>query len=230
MDPVRVAIVVVALLLLAAALAPVCRELGRYARYSPGRTRRMRASDGTLYSVHSSHGDQHGAAEVLAALHNWTVDALEMLRDVYVRSPRGDKFPERRAMVKNILDRYDPDNLAEGSPLNRSGDTSYVTNKGEEFVMCLREKDPRETGSPDKHDFHDMLTLCFVKAHELAHLGVDVRQHPPEFWECFKFLLAETSSMAPGGAWPDYRADPARYCGLDIDYNPLYDPEVRMPV
>jgi len=229
MDPVRVAIVVVAMLLLAAAVAPVYSAEARSHMYSPERTRRLRASDGTLYSVHSSHGDQPQAAEVLAALHNWTVDMLEVLRGIYLRSPAGELYPERRAMVARILARYNPDVLAEGSPLNTQGDTAFVVEKGKQFVMCLREKNPRSSGDPVEHDFHDMSTLCFVKTHELAHLGVNVLQHPIEFWECFKFLLAATSRMAPGGAWPDYQRSPVRYCGMDIDYSPLFDHSLRMP-
>lgn len=230
MDPVKVAIVVVAILVLVVIFGSQVGSFLRQMKYGVGFTEAIRASDGSLYRVHKMHGNPQTAAELMAYLHDWSIDLIEHLRNKYLRSPQGARFPARRKIVQLILDRYDPDALAEGSPLNPSGDTSYVLNKGEEFVMCLREKDPARTGDPDKHDFHDRLILTFVKTHELAHLGVNVRQHPPEFWECFKFLLQESDFMAPGGeGWPDYERFPTTYCGMEVNYNPLLDPLTVVP-
>lgn len=225
MDCVQIAVVIAALLV----LAWVIDAKSRGFKYSSRRVKTVRASDGSLYKVHSDHSQTKNAAEIMAYLHDWSIDLIEHLRNKYTRTAEGDAYPERKQIVKRILARYDPDSLAEGSPLNSQGDTSYVLNKGEEFVMCLREKNPKLNGRPDVHDFHDLNTLCFVKTHELAHLGVDVPQHPPEFWQCFKFLLQEAIPIAPGGVWENYDEFPVNYCGLTIDYNPLNDIYLQTP-
>jgi len=131
----------------------------------------------------------------------------------------------RGDIARRILERYNSDSVFENSPLNFHGDTAYTIGKGQQLAMCLREKNPLGSGHPELHDVHDIELLAFVAFHELAHLGVDVRQHPPEFWSAFKFLLAEARDggiLAP----VDFTQRPHLYCGLVIDHNPLLDPRI----
>lgn len=165
-----------------------------------------------------------------------------------------EMYPERFEIVQNILRRYNPDRLVESSPQNPEGDTSFTLFKGALLAICLREKEPHLTGDPAVHDIHNTTLLWFVTVHELAHLGIDASGHPPEFWSCFKFLLKEceeaqlvppTDATAralargdesykdqkwPGQQWPNYEMQPVRYCGLEVDYNPVFDAFVLTPV
>lgn len=234
------AVVALALLLLWLAAGRL-----RSQRYTIERARLVRSRvDGEEYRVHLSHRDPAGAADRLAVLHFLSVELLDHLKNKYQRGRAsrgvetrrgGGPGPVRRRgeeITRNLLARYDPDTLAESSPLNAEGDTSFTVNKGELLAFCLRERDPGETGDPEVHDFHNWIDLWFVAVHELTHVGIDEKGHPPEFWSAFKLLLAEAedAALVPGGGrWPDYEARPVRYCGLEINYNPLLDPGVPFP-
>ena len=141
------------------------------------------------------------------------------------RLPRrrcGAARPERRDAVARLLARYNPDNLAENSPKDPSGDTSYTIDKGAIVAICLRERDPAASGDPAAYDIHDLDTLTFVTLHEMAHIAIEDVDHPKRFWSAFRFLLEEAEE---GGVYrsPDFAAAPRYYCGVTIDYNPRYD-------
>ena len=178
--------------------------------------------DGESYKVHLEHPQSGAAADHLAHIHGWVIDLLEHLRTKYLRRPGS---PRRRVIVQNLLDRYDPNKLHESSPNNPHGDTAFTIGKGEVLAICLRERNPAASGEPDVHDFHSMQLIWFVTIHELAHLGIDKVGHPLEFWEAFKFLLSENelAMVGPPGAMPDYENQPVSYCGINVNYNPLYD-------
>jgi hypothetical protein len=124
-----------------------------------------------------------------------------------------------------MLARYDPDSLVENSPRDPSGDTSYCIDKGAVLALCLRERDPAESGDPAVHDFHDLDTLTFVALHELAHMAVDELDHTPGFWAAFRFVLEVAESEGVYTS-PDFEAAPRRYCGMTIDYSPRWDDSV----
>ena len=121
--------------------------------------------------------------------------------------------------VVQLKSRYKVDRISEISPLNPSGSTSYTENKGEKLVLCLRNKEPNLQG---EYEFHDINLIMFVVLHELTHVMNDRWGHKMQFWQLFKFVLqnaVECDIYKP----IDYRKDPARYCGMDITYNPYYD-------
>ena len=180
------------------------------------------AADGEEYRVHRRHRDPAAAANTLSQLNDRTLRLLRHLRDRYVRAPTGPADAERVAATRRLLARYNPDNLIENSPLDPSGGTSYVIEKGSLLALCLREKDPSLGGDPLAHDIHPLNTLTFVLLHELAHIAVIDQQHPPIFWSAFKFLLAEAARIGEY-APQDYEAEPIEYCGLLIEYSPLFD-------
>ena len=146
---------------------------------------------------------------------------MRHLRDKYLRGPLAGRAPPARAQaVRRLLARYNPDNLAENSPRDPEGDTSYTVDKGGVLALCLRER----AGSDA---LHDLETLTFVTFHELAHIAIEEVDHPPRFWQAFKFLLAE-GAEAGLLAGVDYGRRPVKYCGLAVDYNPLYDPALPL--
>lgn len=121
--------------------------------------------------------------------------------------------------VVQLKSRYKVDRISEISPLNPSGSTSYTENKGEKLVLCLRNKEPNAQG---EYEFHDINLIMFVVLHELTHVMNDRWGHKMQFWQLFKFVLK--NAVECGIYKPvDYRQTPARYCGMDITYNPYYD-------
>lgn len=221
--------VIVALLVLAIAVvaAPMLRARAWLSRFHVSHTHHVRSGlDGAHYKVHLEYAAPEAAADLLAVVHNMSIDLMEHLRAKYVRAGRPG---ERAAITRRLIANYDPDGLAESSPHNAEGDTSFTLNKGRVLAVCLRERHAHESGDPRVHDLHDALTVMFVAVHELAHLGTVGYNHPPEFWECFKFLLLECVDARIVAGWPNYFEHPVRYCGLTIDYSPLFDPAVGLP-
>jgi len=174
--------------------------------------------DGMLYRVHEGHPGPGRAADALATINQNSIGVMRYLRDRYVRGADGEAFPARRQATERLLARYNPDNLAENSPRDPSGDTSYVMDKGAIIALCLR---PRGPGAP----IHDMSMLMFVALHEMAHVAIDQVEHPEVFWRTFRFLL-ESAEEAGVYASPDFTAHPRSYCGIPVDYNPRFDPGV----
>jgi hypothetical protein len=185
--------------------------------------------DGHQYRVHLTHADPSGAADTMAFLHESTIQLLRRLRGEYLRPAARGAFPRRARATRLLLQRYNPDNITENSPRDPDGDTSYTINKGVTLALCLRERDPAGSGRADVHDIHDINTLLFVTFHELVHIAIDEHGHPAAFWETFKFVLEDAA--AAGLLLPvDYARTPAKYCGMLIDYNPLFDHGLRAAV
>jgi hypothetical protein len=179
-------------------------------RFTISETRPVVSSvDGMRYRVHS---DSQTAADTLAALNERIIELLRSLRGRYGR----DAGPGPGPMItRRLLERYNPDNLAENSPRDPRGDTSYTIDKGAIVALCLRDRAPAAA-------VHDLDTLTFVALHELTHIAIEDVDHPPRFWVAFRFILVEAEDAGVFLS-PNYAANPRRYCGLNIDYNPRYD-------
>jgi hypothetical protein len=197
-------------------------------RFGPGRDRFtieqthavVSSVDGMRYRVHEGHAGPQRAADTLARLNARIIDLMRHLRGRYLRGG-GDGLaahPQRREAVLQLLARYNPDNLAENSPKDPSGDTSYTIDKGAVVAICLRDRDP---GGDSR--IHDIDTLTFVTLHEMAHIAIKDIDHPPRFWSAFRFILEEAEAAGVYTS-PRYEQAPRQYCGVKIDYNPRYDP------
>lgn len=202
-------------------------RLGRRWVYSPLWTAHLVRSgfDGSLYRVQKLYEDRGSAADLIAALNQRGIELMRVLRREYARNPQAP--PAQQQIARNLLDRYNPDALVENAPTDPSGDTSYTVSKGATLALCLRERDPAQSGSPTHYDLHDLDLLTFVYFHELAHVGIDEMNHPPAFWSAFKFLLTVATTV--GFHPPNYALHPVPYCGMEVNYNPLYDPHVPLP-
>lgn len=178
--------------------------------------------DGLRYRVHEAHAGRNGpdkAADTLATINGRLIDVMRYLRDKYLRGPDGAAYPARRAAAARLLARYNPDNLAENSPRDPSGDTAYSQNKGAVVALCIRE---RGAADPTAPPIHDLRTLMFVALHEMSHIAIDAVDHPKEFWQTFRFLL-ESAEEAGIYHSPDFAQEPKVYCGVKVDYNPRFD-------
>jgi len=212
--------VVIALVLIVLYFA-VRTVIDRLDRFTVERTTALRSTvDGLQYRVHPTHASPQKAADLLAAINARLVVVMRRLRAKYARDPEmAARFPARARATARILRRYNPDNLVENSPLDPSGDTSYTVDKGTLLALCLRARDKTD-------GFHDMDLLTFVALHELSHIAIEEIDHPPGFWKAFKFILEE--SVQAGVYTPeDYRGRPITYCGLVVDYQPLFDPKLE---
>ena len=123
-----------------------------------------------------------------------------------------EKYPTREN-IKRLKNGYNPKKIMETLPTSEY--TAYSQNKGEKLAFCLnKEKDGNQLIDPN--------TLMFVAIHELSHIATKSIGHKDEFWNNFKFLLTEASKI---GVYKqvDYKNNPKRYCGTDINDNPYFD-------
>lgn len=93
--------------------------------------------------------------------------------------------------VRNLLTRFNADNIYENVPTVWSDDTSYTLDKSQLHVCTTCGKTRRK--------YHDFSLIFHVVLHELAHYGIDEHDHPPQFWKFFAFLqlLCEKYGIEP---------------------------------
>lgn len=171
--------------------------------------------DGRLYKVSSTFSDSNMAANKLASLNKFIIEYLRCLRREYIWNNSGNQ--QERAFVRRMIKNYDLDTLFENNP-KKGEETSFVTNKGEQFGVCLRKK------NENKDALHDENTLLqFVVLHELTHLGCVGYGHGAEFWSWFRWVLIQAkkynlhSPVNYGCTGKNIN-----YCGLDVHYNPYF--------
>lgn len=143
--------------------------------------------------------DAKEAADLIAIIKNKLNILLDHLQKTYGNSD------ERVALLKA---NYRPEKLSEG--VDTPGYTSYSVNKGEQIVLCLRNKDK----------LMDINTMMFVVLHEFAHLGTESIGHTEEFWTNFKWILEESMNI---GIYvrQDFKTNNVDYCGIKITSSPL---------
>lgn len=189
------------------------------------------------WNVSAGYENAHNAAALIQQMHNRTIvffrhlmrkyhidESAEQIAseaDLHYRGLRtiysmhdgigGDLRKRATAMVRN----YNPDTLSENDP-RVSSETSYTVAKGRQMLMCVRDREnPNTLADPN--------TLMFTHLHELAHIAnYNGWGHGPDFWTTFKWVLRE--AVEAGVYTPvDYAANPIMFCGLNINYQPLYD-------
>jgi hypothetical protein len=121
-------------------------------------------------------------------------------------------------IIDHLLDNYNPDVFYENDP-RYSTETSYTVNKGDSMYICLRRKD-------DPTKLVDENILFFAHLHESAHIA-NYRGwgHENDFWAVFKFLLHE-AQLCGVYVPTNYAKAPVDFCGLKVNYSPLYDASV----
>ena len=158
--------------------------------------------DGQIYKVQDMP-DKEEACELMAEVRC----NLDKLMDKYRSDPSASADPRTQV----LLSRYKPESLCENTV--HSDSTSYSENKGQEIVVCLRDKKP-------PYKLVDCNTIMFVVLHEMAHLMTTTIGHTPEFWTNFKKLLND--GVAVGIYTPvNYAKSPTPYCGMVISDSPL---------
>ncbi len=162
--------------------------------------------DHEMYIVVEEFENKQEAANILARLNQMLVRVITHLKRNKMNSPYVEK-------ILYLSNNFNPTVIGEHLPTNLKF-TSFVAQKGLKIRLCLRTAE-------DRNKFHDFNTLSFVSLHELSHLAVRDYGHSAEFWDVFRFILLEASSIGEIKL-VDYAKYPQRYCGLpsDIRDNP----------
>ena len=123
------------------------------------------------------------------------------------------KYPDKEN-VKRLKAKFNPKKMMEILPT--SNYTAYSENKGEKIAFCLNVKKGDDSNLIDEH------TLTFVAIHELSHVMSLSIGHKSEFWENFRFLLANAKE-AKIHEPQDYSKKPTEYCSLKITDSPYFE-------
>ena len=162
--------------------------------------------DGRVYLVRNLP-DREDAATLLSKLRAKLVALTQKLSQHYPHDKR----------VHLLTRRFNPDDMSEVAADSRY--TSYSVNKGEKIVYCIRSRDEREA-------LVDLNTILFVALHELAHVMTISVGHTSEFWDNFRFLLANAAHWRLY-TLVNFRKKPKPYCGTHITDSPLDNVDMR---
>lgn len=172
---------------------------------------------GRSWKVIGSFSNKKEAANLLSNINITLIKFMKYLKNKYQIDLPGANPRKTRTwkIVDYLLDNYNPDHFYENDP-RWTTTTSYTINKGDSVYICMRNKN-----KPDQ--LIDIDTMLFVMLHEMSHIGnFDGWGHDKQFWTVFKFILYE-ATLAGIYKPVDYQKYPRVYCGLTINYNPLYD-------
>lgn len=173
------------------------------------------------FNVNKSHRNQKQAAEILAEITRRNKIFMEALKTKYIGVIEDPRISSNSlsARVQQLLINYNSDRIFEISPLNKSGVTSYTQDK-KTLIYCLRKKNAIN----GDNQLHDVNTIMFVNLHELTHMMNDKWGHEESsgFWNLFKSMLEEAVLLGLYNP-VNYANHPINYCGLLINYNPLFD-------
>lgn len=192
------------------------------------------------WSVASSYNNANDAAQLLGRLHADIIVFMRKMRAKYNVDMGGglggsDGLPltddrlsqsiietDRQKIIKALIKNYNADMVFENDP-KKSSDTAYTINKGDSLYFCLRNRTNPNTFIPYN-------TMMFALLHELSHMAnYNAWGHTQRFWEVFAFILSEASNA--GIYTPeDYSKRPQTYCGLAINYNPLFDTKIASAI
>ena len=142
------------------------------------------------------------AVELIYKVDNWVLSLLKSLQQ-----------QNNSMAVQRLVANYNSDSIIEGDPLNADNFTSYSINKGQNLVICLRSRKNLE--------LHNFTLICFVVAHELAHLASASVGHNKEFYTNFKMIL---SHAIKNNLFDENYFDNnvnAEYCGMAMGSNPV---------
>lgn len=156
--------------------------------------------DGKAYLVRDLP-DKQEAANLLATIGQ----KLKQVKELFNKHYPNDK----RVILLNK--RFKPDEVSESEPNSKY--TSYTINKGEKIIYCLRSRD-------NKQKLVNPNVLLFVALHEMSHVMTISVDHSPEFWDNFRFVLANCIHW---GVYKEqnFKENPQEYCGTQITNSPL---------
>lgn len=184
------------------------------------------------WNVISEYKNKKEAAELLGRVNATIIDFMRYLKQKYhIDEPddivmmEGEKHSavvrlpnDLYNIVDHMLSNYNPDVFYENDTRGNDS-TSYTLSKGSAMYICLRDKE-----YPDK--LVDYNTLLFTMLHEASHIAnYKGWGHSADYWAVFRFILHE--AVLSGIYTPiDYGKYPVVFCGLTVNYQPLFDNEI----
>ena len=176
----------------------MCFYLVYHYNNEKGLTKVVSNVDNEEYTVQIKD-DSKEAADLIAKIKKRLIILLEHLKKTYGNSDK---------RVSLLESNFRPDAIKEG--VQTPGYTSYSVNKGEQIILCLRNKD----------SLVDINTMMFVVLHEFAHLATESIGHTTEFWDNFRWILEESINI---GIYTkqEFEKKSVEYCGMDITSSPL---------
>jgi predicted metal-dependent hydrolase len=120
------------------------------------------------------------------------------------------EFPYYEQYIDRLYKHSKKTILSESSPDSKY--TSYTINKGDEMVLCIRDKENSE--------LIDLNVIIYVVIHELSHIACPQIGHTKLFKEIFPFFLKIAIKIGIY-KFVDYESNPIRYCGMTINENIL---------
>lgn len=182
---------------------------------------------GSTFLVRNTSKDAMEAANMLGAVKTSVSRLLDRISGSGMRLSvsRRETVSHLSRVMRNMT-------LSENCHPNK---TSFVVNKGEAIVLCLRREvgyAVPESGSLEySSPLVSLNTLMFIVMHELAHcitplsasatvVGRGHNIHSEEFYKNFRFLLYLAEKFKSYEVI-DYRRNSVRYCGTTIKSSPL---------
>jgi len=160
--------------------------------------------DGKIWRVQGDLPCPPCAADILAKTHQDLEKLINYVNAKFPNDPRSKRL--RNYNIKNVI---------EGRPSPAgSGDTSYVINKGQKIVHCLR-------SAHDNEKFVEENLQIYTIVHEASHIASLAVGHGKEFQTNFLWLLNHAVDI--GIYKPvDYSRYPAEFCGIKVDSSILF--------
>jgi len=185
-----------------------------------GDTKNINKTFNNSYLINRDRKDMKKSDQLLSELNSFSLSLVESFVKTYKNKNLINSSDIKGYKVMSVLKKnYRPSSLTENHPINVNK-TSFISNKGEDIKICLREK---ITG---KHRFHDIEVLKFVLLHELAHMITPELEHTVDFWTNFKYLLeyCERYNLYKP---INFKLKNTHYCGMTLNYNPYYDTKLK---
>jgi predicted metal-dependent hydrolase len=158
------------------------------------------------FTISNSYTDSDSALDKLVKLDESNRRLISYLNSKYHNTELQDDI---NFLKKN----YKPFLIEEYDPSYFDTNTSFVIGKGSQYKLCLRDKKTKKLHSDE--------ILMFVNLHELSHLMNRTLGHGDDFWRCFKLILENAVEI--GIYKPvNYYHNPQKYCGIEINQNPLF--------
>jgi hypothetical protein len=160
------------------------------------------SKDGNRYCVREREKLEL-AANLLAEVTQKMKNMVTYMKEKHPDDPR----------TKRLVEGFNPKKISETLPTSEL--TAYSENKGEKIAFCLNT-------TKEGNKLIDINTLTFVALHELSHIMTESIGHKQEFWQNFKYLLQNAKEA---GIYDpvDYKNNPKKYCGMEINDNPYFD-------
>ena len=154
----------------------------------------------------------------VASLFSKIEENMYKLRDYMYKNIDNEEIIEQRKFIKDSI-KLLKKNLRKNRTKflenhNEENLTSYSVNKGEELVLCVRNKNEKK--------LQDLNTMMYVSIHEMAHMGCHEIGHTDLFHKIFKYYLQIAVKI---GIYKkeEYFVTRPNYCGMVLTSNILND-------